>query len=110
MPVLTEAKVPLVGPFTGAELLRAPVNRYIFNVRASYYDETEKIVEQLVSTGNKKIAVFYQDDNYGNVEANCKGVWSFDGPRGRFDGSFFFSTTKTGEAPVGGCRRVLQYL
>ncbi len=72
MPVITEAKVPLVGPFTGAELLRTPVNRYIFNVRASYYDETEKIVEQLVSTGNKKIAVFYQDDNYG--QAGLKGV------------------------------------
>ena len=72
MPVISEAKVPLVGPFTGAELLRAPVNRYIFNVRASYYDETEQIVEQLVSTGNKKIAVFYQDDNYG--QAGLKGV------------------------------------
>jgi ABC-type branched-subunit amino acid transport system substrate-binding protein len=72
LPILTEAKVPLVGPFTGAELLRAPVNRYVFNVRASYYDETEKIVEQLVSTGNKKIAVFFQDDNYG--QAGLKGV------------------------------------
>jgi branched-chain amino acid transport system substrate-binding protein len=72
MPILTEAKVPLVGPFTGAELLRAPVNRYVFNVRASYYDETEKIVEQLVSTGNKKIAVFFQDDSYG--QAGLKGV------------------------------------
>ena len=72
MPIFTEAKVPLVGPFTGAELLRAPVNRYIFNVRASYYDETEKIVEQLVSTGNHKIAVFYQDDAYG--QAGLKGV------------------------------------
>ena len=72
LPILTEAKVPLVGPFTGAELLRTPVNRYVFNVRASYYDETEKIVEQLVSTGNKKIAVFYQDDNYG--QAGLKGV------------------------------------
>jgi branched-chain amino acid transport system substrate-binding protein len=72
MPILTEAKVPLVGPFTGAELLRTPVNRYIFNVRASYYDETEKIVEQLTSTGNKNIAVFYQDDSYG--QAGLKGV------------------------------------
>jgi ABC-type branched-subunit amino acid transport system substrate-binding protein len=72
MPVFTEAKVPLVGPFTGAEALRSPVNRYIFNVRASYYDETEKIVEQLVSTGNRKIAVFYQDDAYG--QAGLKGV------------------------------------
>lgn len=72
MPIFTEAKVPLIGPFTGAEALRNPVNRYIFNVRASYYDETEKIVEQLVSTGNRKIAVFYQDDAYG--QAGLKGV------------------------------------
>ena len=72
LPVFTEAKVPLIGPFTGAEALRSPVNRYIFNVRASYYDETEKIVEQLVSTGNHKIAVFYQDDAYG--QAGLKGV------------------------------------
>jgi ABC-type branched-subunit amino acid transport system substrate-binding protein len=72
MPIFTEAKVPLIGPFTGAEALRTPVNRYIFNVRASYYDETEKIVEQLVSTGNRKIAVFYQDDAYG--QAGLKGV------------------------------------
>ena len=35
----------------------------------------------------------YQDDDYGNVEANCKGVWTYDNPRGRFDGSFFFSKT-----------------
>jgi len=72
MPVFTQAKVPLVGPFTGAEALRAPFNRYIFHVRASYYDETEKIVEQVLSTGGKTIAVFYQDDNYG--EAGRKGT------------------------------------
>jgi len=65
MPIFTEAKVPYFGPFTGAELLREPFNRYIFNVRASYFDETEKIVEQLVSTGMKNIAVFYQNDAYG---------------------------------------------
>ena len=58
--------------FTGAEALRAPINRYVFHVRASYYDETEKIVEQVVSTGGKKIAVFYQNDAYG--EAGRKGT------------------------------------
>ncbi len=72
LPLFTEAKVPFFGAFTGAELLRQPFNRYIFNVRASYYDETEKIVEQLVSTGSKSIAVFYQDDAYG--QAGLKGV------------------------------------
>src|SRR4029077_11902374 len=72
LPVTTAAKVPLVGMFTGAEILRVPVNRYVFHVRASYYDETEKIVEQVVSTGGKKIAVFYQNDAYG--EAGRKGT------------------------------------
>ena len=65
VPVFTEAKVPFFAPFTGAEALRVPFNRYIFHVRASYYDETEKIVEQVLSTGGKKIAVLYQDDAYG---------------------------------------------
>jgi branched-chain amino acid transport system substrate-binding protein len=72
MPLFTQAKVPLVGPFTGAEALREPFNRYIFHVRASYYDETEKIVEQVLSTGGKTIAVFYQNDGYG--QAGLKGV------------------------------------
>src|SRR5476649_1944738 len=73
MPVFTQAKVPLVGPFTGAEALREQVKRYIFNVRGSYYNETEKIVEHLVSTGNHKIAVFYQDDAYGQIgRASCR--------------------------------------
>jgi ABC-type branched-subunit amino acid transport system substrate-binding protein len=72
LPVVTQAKVPLVGMFTGAEILRAPLNRYVFHVRASYYDETEKIVEQVVSTGGKKISVFYQADSYG--EAGRKGT------------------------------------
>src|SRR5215212_6300957 len=37
LPIFTAAKVPFVGPFTGAESLRNPVNPLIFNVRASYY-------------------------------------------------------------------------
>src|SRR5260221_1128833 len=40
VPIISEAKVPFIGPFTGAEALRQPFNRYIFHVRASYYDET----------------------------------------------------------------------
>ena len=72
LPIFTAAKVPFVGPFTGAESLRQPVNRYVFNVRASYFQETEKIVEQLTSLGMKKIAVFYQNDAYG--KAGLTGV------------------------------------
>ena len=67
MPIFTEARVPFIGAFTGAELLRSPFNRYIFNVRASYYDETEAIVEHLTRIGARKIAVFHQADSYGQA-------------------------------------------
>ncbi len=72
LPIFTEAKVPFVGAFTGAQSLREPFNRYIFNVRASYFDETEEIVGHLARQGIKKIAVFYQNDAYG--KAGLAGV------------------------------------
>ncbi|MBA3507177.1 MAG: ABC transporter substrate-binding protein, partial [Betaproteobacteria bacterium] len=71
-PIFTEARVPFVGAFTGAELLRSPFNRYIFNVRASYYGETEAIVNLLARLGFTRIAVFYQNDSYG--KAGLTGV------------------------------------
>ncbi|HUH95103.1 MAG TPA: ABC transporter substrate-binding protein [Casimicrobiaceae bacterium] len=71
-PIFTAAKVPFVGPFTGAESLRNPVNRYIFNIRASYYDETDKLVGQLVGQTLDRVAVFYQNDDYG--KAGLTGV------------------------------------
>jgi ABC-type branched-subunit amino acid transport system substrate-binding protein len=72
LPIFTEAKVPFVGAFTGAELLREPFNRYIFNVRASYFDETEAIVQHLTAMSVNRIAVFYQNDAYG--QAGLAGV------------------------------------
>jgi ABC-type branched-subunit amino acid transport system substrate-binding protein len=71
-PIFTEARMPFVGAFTGAELLRAPFNKYIFNVRASYYAETDAIVELLTKLDLKRIAVFYQNDSYG--KAGLTGV------------------------------------
>src|SRR5689334_5148723 len=47
------------------------MNRYIFNVRASYFDETHAIVEFLAGR-SQKIAVFYQNDAYG--QAGLAGV------------------------------------
>jgi ABC-type branched-subunit amino acid transport system substrate-binding protein len=64
-PIFTEAHVPFLAPYSGALSLREPLNRYIFNLRATYGDETERIVEQLTTTGNKNIGVFYQNDAYG---------------------------------------------
>ncbi len=66
--LINEVKIPLLGLFTGAEEFRNPVNPYIFNVRASYYDETGVAVDYFVGKkGLKKIAVFYQDDAFGQT-------------------------------------------
>jgi len=75
--VFGAARVPLVGTISGADSLRQsprdhPNNRYMFNVRASYANETEAIVNQLVSLGFKSIAVFYQNDGFG--KSGLEGV------------------------------------
>ena len=72
VPAINAAGIPLIGPFTGAQALREPFNRNIFHVRASYFDETERIVQHLSTVGIKKFAVFYQNDSYG--KAGLEGV------------------------------------
>lgn len=73
VPVCTDAKVPFIAPFTGAELLRSPFNGYVVNVRASYNQETEEIAKFLCDTkGFKNIACFYQNDAYG--QAGLAGI------------------------------------
>ena len=72
LPLVNAAGVPFFGAFTGAESLREPFSRWVFHVRASYYDETELIVRQLTALGLKRIAVFRQNDSYG--QAGLDGV------------------------------------
>jgi ABC-type branched-subunit amino acid transport system substrate-binding protein len=65
-PIATAAKVPFIGPFTGAEFLRNPFNRYIVNIRSSYFQETESWIEHLTNDlGITRIAILYQDDAFG---------------------------------------------
>jgi len=72
LPLVNDSKTPFFGPFTGAEALRDPFSKVVFHLRASYYDETALIVKQLTSLGLKKIAVFRQNDSYG--QAGLDGV------------------------------------
>jgi ABC-type branched-subunit amino acid transport system substrate-binding protein len=72
IPLINEAGIPLVGMFTGAQRLRQPVNPFLINIRASYYQETQAAVDLIVKQkGLTRVAVFYQYDEYG-----------FDGLRG----------------------------
>ncbi len=65
VPLLAEAKVPLVGPSTGAAALHEPVNPYIFNVRATYQREAERAVQHLALIGLTRIAILRVDDSFG---------------------------------------------
>ncbi len=67
LPLTTEAGIPLFAPYSGADGLRDNKNRYLFHIRASYGDETEKMVEQLASTGVREIAVIHQNDPFGKA-------------------------------------------
>ena len=64
-PVLEAAKVPLIGPSTGAMSMYNPPRKYMFPVRASYHSETFKIVPQLMNMGINRIALLYVDDSFG---------------------------------------------
>ena len=72
-PLADKAGAPFIGAFTGTEALRAPYKASVVNVRASYFEETEAMVEHLTKDlGATKIAIMYQDDAFG--QAGLAGV------------------------------------
>jgi branched-chain amino acid transport system substrate-binding protein len=64
LPYVEKGKVAFVGPFTGAEPMRS-FRRNVYNIRASYADELEKIVDFYTTTGMKKFSVIHYDDAVG---------------------------------------------
>lgn len=80
VPLAAQAKVPFFAPFTGAEALRVPLQRNVFHVRASYFDECDEIVKQIRAVGIKRVGVFHQRDSYG--EAGLAGVVAALKPHG----------------------------
>ncbi len=58
----------LLFPFTGADTNRIPpYDRFSFNLRASYDQETSGLVEHFINIHRTRIAVYYQDDAYGRA-------------------------------------------
>src|SRR6266446_1635732 len=70
LPYALERRTLFFGAFTGAGLLRRdPPDRYVFNYRASYAEETDAVVRYLVKMRGvrpEQIAVFAQQDAYGD--------------------------------------------
>ena len=67
MPMVDDSNMILFGPICGSPFLAEPMERLIFWTRPSYEDEAELLISHLVADlGLKKIAVFAQDDVYGD--------------------------------------------
>ena len=69
MPLLTEARIPLVGPSTGAMVLHEPVHPWLFNVRATYQREAERAIRHLLQIGVQRIALVQVADSFGEDAA-----------------------------------------
>ena len=65
LPLLTEHKLAMVAPSTGAMALHQPVHPWVFNVRATYQREAERAVQHLFLIGMQRIAVIQVDDSFG---------------------------------------------
>jgi serine/threonine protein kinase/ABC-type branched-subunit amino acid transport system substrate-binding protein len=74
LPYALQKKILFFGAFTGAKLLRKdPPDRYVFNYRAGYEEETAAIVKYLLEVKRlspAQLAVFAQQDGYGNAGAD----------------------------------------
>jgi branched-chain amino acid transport system substrate-binding protein len=64
LPIVEENKVPFLAPFTGADPMRV-FNKHVYNMRASYADELEKIVDHYTLFGIKRFSIVYYDDVVG---------------------------------------------
>ncbi len=69
LPIALKERMLVVGTFSGAEVLRNdPPDRYVFNYRASYAEETAAMIHYFVKVKKlrpERIGVFYQNDSYG---------------------------------------------
>lgn len=65
LPHVIETGIPFFAPFSGALSVRPKNVRNVFNIRASYADEAEQLVQQLATIGIKRIAIAYQNNSFG---------------------------------------------
>lgn len=65
IPVAMKSGLPVIAPYTGALSVRAAGLRGVFNIRASYAEEAEKLVEHVSTLHIKKLAIAHQDNAFG---------------------------------------------
>jgi branched-chain amino acid transport system substrate-binding protein len=64
LPIVEKQRVPFLAPFTGADPMRV-FNKHVYNMRASYAEELEKIVDHFAPLGITRFAIVHYDDVVG---------------------------------------------
>lgn len=100
MPAVLEAGVPYLFPFTGAEVLRQPVHPWVFNVRASYFAETEVLAGYMTEAlGLRRIALLMQDDSFGeSAKSGLSGALHLRGLKLEGEARFLRNSLDVGDA------------
>jgi branched-chain amino acid transport system substrate-binding protein len=100
VPMAESNKIPLIGLFTGAQTLYAPLRHWVVNVRASYFDETREQIDGMWGTlGYKKIGVIYPEDAFGTaVLEGVKAALKAHGAEPVAVGSYQRQTAQVGGA------------
>jgi len=75
LPIIAKENIPMIAPGTGSDLIRKPLNPFVFNVRASYQMELNKIFEHMEIRGISKIAIAFQNNAFGKEGyEHAKGI------------------------------------
>jgi branched-chain amino acid transport system substrate-binding protein len=100
LPIAVEGNIPFVGAFTGTGGLRSPYKANVVNVRASYGQETEEMVERLTKDLKvERISIFYQDDSFGQAGlAGVKAALEKRGMKLASEGTYERNTTAVRQA------------
>jgi ABC-type branched-subunit amino acid transport system substrate-binding protein len=100
VPIAAAKNVPFIGPFSGAEFLRASEFQNVVNIRASYSAEAEAWIKHLTEDLHlKHISIFYQDDAFGRDGlAGVKTALAWRGMELASEGTFERNTRAVGAA------------
>jgi branched-chain amino acid transport system substrate-binding protein len=67
LPMINERRVPLLGVYNGADILRDQSNPWLFTTTASLRDEIAAMVQNLATLNSRRLAVVYQNNELGRM-------------------------------------------
>jgi branched-chain amino acid transport system substrate-binding protein len=67
LPLIVEKKIPLIGTYSGAHVVRLKHNPYFFTTTASYKDEVVQMMKNLVTLQRGNVALVYQNNAFGQL-------------------------------------------